>query len=155
MLGSIIEGTKIMIQQDNTQKILSEMEQAKLRGVLKVCQKIEGDMVLLCPADKGDLRSAIGYTTAMGKNGNIPLQSGADGVVGVNKEHAPPVEFGTQPHVITIKTARVLTDGVDIFGIRVNHPGTQAQPFVRPAGDQNRGNATEIMKQELAKVGTK
>ena len=141
-----------MIQQDNTNQILTKNEQSKLRGILKVCQLIEHTAVLLCPVDKGDLRSAISYTCRYGKTGNLPQPGQADGIVGVDKEHAPHVEFGTQPHIITVKSARVLSDGSQIFGVKVNHPGTPAQPFMRPAMDQNRTNATEIMKRELGVV---
>ena len=138
--------------EDYTKEIIEKVEQARLRGVLKVCQKLEADMVMLCPVDKGDLRAAIGYTCKLGKKGSISLSGNADGVVGVDKEHAPHVEFGTRPHVITIKSARVLTDRKTFFGTRVNHPGTKAQPFVRPAIDQNINNIPEIMKSELSKV---
>ncbi len=45
------------------------------------------------------------------------------------------VEFGTPPHVITPKTKKVLrwldSAGVAIFAKKVNHPGTQPNPFMR------------------------
>ena len=48
------------------------------------------------------------------------------------------IEFGTPPHVIKVKSASVLTDGKgNFFGTKVNHPGTQPKPFLRPALDEN------------------
>lgn len=59
-------------------------------------------------------------------------------VVGSNEEHAPFVEFGTAPHTITPNGAQVLNftvNGTDVFAGRVDHPGTDAQPYLRPALD--------------------
>jgi hypothetical protein len=47
------------------------------------------------------------------------------------------LETGTAPHVITVKTAKVLTDGKTFFGKSVNHPGTAPQPYFRPAFDMH------------------
>jgi len=46
--------------------------------------------------------------------------------------YAPFVEFGTAPHVIVAKNAKVLANAAtgQIFGTRVNHPGTKANPFM-------------------------
>ena len=46
--------------------------------------------------------------------------------------YAPYVEFGTAPHVIEAKNARVLANVQtgQVFGRRVNHPGTKANPFM-------------------------
>lgn len=57
--------------------------------------------------------------------------------IGPNTPYAGYVEFGTKPHVIRPKDpAGVLVftmNGIKIFAKKVNHPGTQAQPYVRPA----------------------
>jgi hypothetical protein len=47
-------------------------------------------------------------------------------------QYAPYVEFGTGPHVIEATNARVLANAKtgQIFGRRVNHPGTKANPFM-------------------------
>lgn len=140
-----------MIESNVDQNIM-EHERAKQRGILKVCQVIEATAVMLCPVDKGDLRSGIGYACQLGSSGGATKPSGHDGIVTVNKKHALPVEFGTRPHTIAVRNARVLSDGKDVFGTIVNHPGTQAQPFMRPAGDQNITNASNIMKTELGGI---
>lgn len=76
----------------------------------------------LCPVDQGTLRRSIKAE----KRGN-------DYAVVANAEYAKYVEFGTNPHTISIKNASVLTDGKRFFGKSVKHPGTKAQPFLRPA----------------------
>ena len=78
--------------------------------------------------------------------GSITHTAGAEsGRVGTNVDYAPHVEFGTRPHVIKVKNAKILSDGVSFFGKEVNHPGTAAQPFLRPAADKNRARvAREI-----------
>lgn len=46
--------------------------------------------------------------------------------------YAPYVEFGTPPHTIRAVNKRVLANKEtgQIFGTRVNHPGTKANPFM-------------------------
>ncbi|MGW6912588.1 HK97-gp10 family putative phage morphogenesis protein [Kitasatospora sp. NPDC054939] len=44
------------------------------------------------------------------------------------------VEYGTGPHIIRPRTKRALYwEGADHPVAMVNHPGTPAQPFLRPA----------------------
>lgn len=45
------------------------------------------------------------------------------------------VEYGTRPHVIESHGPWPLRNRItgEVFGRRVNHPGTDAQPFLRPA----------------------
>lgn len=50
-------------------------------------------------------------------------------------EYAPAVEFGTPPHTIRPKTKKALAfkvGGQDVVVSQVKHPGTTAQPFMRP-----------------------
>lgn len=58
--------------------------------------------------------------------------------IGPTAEYAPFVEFDTRPHKITAKNGKALSftvNGAKIVVRSVNHPGTKAQPFVRPAFD--------------------
>jgi HK97 gp10 family phage protein len=46
------------------------------------------------------------------------------------------VEYGTEPHEITPKKARVLAfrvQGQLVYAKKVQHPGTRPQPYMRPA----------------------
>jgi HK97 gp10 family phage protein len=73
------------------------------------------------------------------------------------------LEFGTAPHVIvagrnsgrksfTETGKKVLSDGSNIFGTQVNHPGAHAKPFFRPAVDESAERAIANMREVLAKA---
>lgn len=65
-------------------------------------------------------------------------------------DHAPYVEFGTQPHVITSNDGPLVFRGEDgelVFTNKVNHPGTPAQPFLRPALREQGDLAYNIKRQ--------
>src|SRR5689334_3931213 len=81
----------------------------------------------------GHLRSSIGWEMGEDDRGiYFDVQATAD--------YALFVEVGTAPHVIEshgdypLRNART----GQVFGRRVNHPGTAAQPFLRPALDDIR-----------------
>lgn len=75
----------------------------------------------------GHLRDSIGVTT--GRD-----EQGAYADIGTDVDYALPVELGSRPHVIRSKGDYPLrgADGT-VYGREVNHPGTPAQPFLRPA----------------------
>lgn len=81
--------------------------------------------------------------------GNVDNDSA---IIHVNAPYAAAVEFGSKPHVIVPKRARVLawpasegsrrlsgrarsgtSSGDMVFAGKVNHPGTKPRPFVVPA----------------------
>lgn len=68
------------------------------------------------------------------------------------------VEFGTTPHVIEPRNASLLrfkdSSGNFVFAKRVNHPGTQAQPFMSPAAEANRRRHARNMKAAVKKSKT-
>ncbi len=78
------------------------------------------------PRDNGDLRKNIHF--------NID-ESRLTGEVRSEAEYSAAVENGTKPHVIRPAKKKVLANPETgkIFGMKVNHPGTQAQPFMYPA----------------------
>jgi len=45
------------------------------------------------------------------------------------------VEFGVDPHELTIKSKKVMNIGDDNFATTASHPGIKAKPFLRPAVD--------------------
>jgi phage gpG-like protein len=110
----------------------------------------------LCPVKTGRLAGSI--TTQSVEKGTNPESPAtkADVIdkpfdenevfVGTNVEYASDIEFGTGPHKITVKNAKVLTDGKTFFGKSVNHPGTPAQPFLRPALDLAKGEMLTIIE---------
>ncbi|MGK9183795.1 HK97-gp10 family putative phage morphogenesis protein [Priestia filamentosa] len=74
--------------------------------------------------DKGHLRRDIRSRFA---------EDGFTGFTFTMLDYARYVEFGTRPHMIRAKKAKVLTDGKRFFGKEVHHPGTRPQPFLFPA----------------------
>ena len=69
--------------------------------------------------------------------------------VGTNVSYAAVVEFGSQPHEITTDGADALhftVNGTEVFATEVEHPGTEPQPFLRPASDATDRQAQSIVK---------
>lgn len=58
-------------------------------------------------------------------------------------------EKGVRPHVIRVKNKKVLSDGENIFGKTVQHPGVRAQPFIESSLDASREDAQAAMKEVL------
>jgi HK97 gp10 family phage protein len=66
---------------------------------------------------------------------------------GTDVNYAAYLEFGTPPHIIRIKTKKVLArytgtskgiEGFEFFGKEVHHPGSKAKPFLFPAAESER-----------------
>lgn len=62
------------------------------------------------------------------------------------------VEFGADPHNEEPETKRVLSDGKEVFGVEVNHPGVPERPFLRPAFDDNIDRAIAEAAAQVKKV---
>ncbi|MGW1174555.1 HK97 gp10 family phage protein [Kitasatospora sp. NPDC002543] len=113
--------------------------QGALRGALdrlsgaarEATERAANDMVnhakSLCAVDTGRLRSSI---VAVPSGGRLRFSV----TIGTNVTYATDVEYGTAPHVIVPKDKKALFwPGARHPVARVNHPGTRAQPFMRPA----------------------
>ena len=75
-----------------------------------------------CPVDTGRLRSSI------------KSRVGSDGIIISMEGYAVYVEFGTPPHIIEARNKKSLhwkKDGKDYFAVKVHHPGTRPNPFIR------------------------
>lgn len=96
---------------------------------------IERDAKRYCPVDTGALRDSI-ENHLEGHDLIVSASGGADG-----RTYAVYVELGTRPHVIESHGDYPLRNREtgQAFGRRVSHPGTRAQPFLRPALYQSRG----------------
>lgn len=130
-------------------KISKEEVIDHLKIVLFKCMlKIHELATINCPVDKGFLRaSLIMNPTSPGYDHYIV----ADGVT-----YGIDVEFGTSPHIIRPikrKALRFTIDNKTIFAKKVMHPGTEAQPFMRPALDQVKNVWVErFMNREFGKT---
>lgn len=69
--------------------------------------------------------------------------------VGTNARIGHLIEFGTAPHVIKPKRKKAVSYGPEQIYGAVKHPGTPAQPFLRPAFDRKVRHVTWRMRAKL------
>ncbi len=107
----------------------------KLKKVLfDSMNKMQNLAVENAPVDTGLLKKRINLLPA------VPGYTSYTLTAGVN--YAEAVEFGTDPHVIRPVKKKALAfkmEGKDVVVKKVMHPGTEAQPYMRPALDQVKG----------------
>ncbi|MEU6229982.1 HK97-gp10 family putative phage morphogenesis protein [Streptomyces sp. NPDC047042] len=97
------------------------------RAVDRTRMDVQNEARRRAPVDTGRLRSSV-VSRAETSGRSIGY------VVGSNVNYAAAVEFGTAPHVIKPKYKQALYwPGAARPVAQVNHPGTRAQPFLRPA----------------------
>lgn len=113
-----------------------KIEKNILRGALRAgAQKIREEAQRLVPVKSGALKRSIRVSTnAQGAVAKSTLRAGD-----AKAFYAHMVEFGTAPHKITARKAKVLAIGV----ASVNHPGSKPKPFMRPAMDSRAQAAAE------------
>ena len=110
--------SSITIPEDKLDKFLFTFKQTL--GYL-----LEAEIVKKCPVDNGFLRNSINFEIT------------GEGIKISMADYGVYVEYGTAPHIIRPKTAKALAfkgkNGKTVFAKQVNHPGTNPQPFIRPA----------------------
>lgn len=78
--------------------------------------------------------NSLTYSDGKGKSYRSDLEtvslSENEFAVGTNVEYAPAIELGARPHVIEAKNKKVLSNGKQFFGRRVNHPGFAGDSFL-------------------------
>jgi HK97 gp10 family phage protein len=108
-------------------RFLGGMSDDVKRAVERTRIDVQNEARRRAPVDTGRLRSSI-VSRAEGSGRSVGY------VIGTNVNYAAAVEYGTSPHVITPKNKRALYwPGAAHPVAKVNHPGTKAQPFLRPA----------------------
>lgn len=96
------------------------------------------------PVDSGQLRASARVTSrAQG-----PTVSASVKVGNFVAWYAHMVEFGTRPHMIRAKPGSALRFG-GVTRQQVNHPGTRARPFMRPAADAGFSAAIQAYTKKL------
>ncbi len=121
--------------------------QALGRAVMAGALLIQNDAKERAPYRTGNLRRSIhselesvGATSAMAK-------------IGTDVEYARAIEYGTAARVIVPTNKKALYwPGADHPVRRVNHPGTPAKPFLRPAFDTKRDAASREIGDSLKAV---
>jgi HK97 gp10 family phage protein len=123
---------------------------------------IKSEAIRRCPVDTGELRKTIDFRIEGNK---VTLFT--------TSEIASFVEYGTAPHIIEPKDKKALAfEWTSVGGImmgkkarikagipkkeanvavlkKVHHPGTSAQPFMRPAVFENLPQIANIIKENL------
>ena len=96
----------------------------------RLASAIEADAKAACPVKTGKLAGSIEHEVV-----------GQVARIGSNVSYAAVVEMGSGPHIIRATTAKVLANREtgQVFGPVVHHPGTPAQPYLRPALLRQRG----------------
>lgn len=115
---------------------------ATQRDLVWAGEQVQKQMQQYAPVDTGYLRDHIQLIVSPG--------SVRVGPVGVDYDAA--VEYGTKPHTIRAKPGKTLAfkmNGRTIFVKSVRHPGTRAQPYIRPA----RQWAEKELPQKIALTG--
>lgn len=115
-------------------------------GVATTAAQVERSAKQRVPVDTGNLRASLRFRR----------RAPATYAVGTNVQYAPDVEFGADPHVITPNQAEALrfedANGEPVFAARVEHPGTPAQPFLRPALREHESDLTENIEAEIQRL---
>ena len=100
----------------------------RFAGVVKeIAHLVEVQAKHYAPVDEGNLEASI---EAQPTNDPLTWE------VVVGAEYGADVEFGTGPHIIRPvkgKFLRFVVNGKEFFARIVRHPGTAAQPYLRPA----------------------
>lgn len=111
-------------------------------GVRTTANRVQGTAKRNAPVDDGELRQDI--VTHRTRSGTWVVESTAD--------HAADVEFGTDPHPIEADDGYLRFEGKGgdiIFRKSVQHPGTPAQPYFRPAVREHESDLARDIQAEL------
>lgn len=132
---------------DELEQIEDELDRAIDRGVSRTAHSVERTSKQLAPSDDGELRADLQATKL-----EMALWS-----VGSTKKYAPPTEYGSDPHPITPNGPYPLRfywerKGRWVSTYEVNHPGTPAQPFLRPALNRHRSDLVDNIVDEIEKL---
>lgn len=127
------------------------LKDATGRALVTIGLYIAGEAMIRAPVDTGRLAGSITWATQNKKSGVESPAKASDAVdspsdewtlhVGTAVEYAPHVEYGTRmmgmrSDIATRKTLRA-------------HTATKAQPYLRPALDENRDRAQEIYSKAI------
>ena len=118
--------------------------------------RLQEQVIQRTPVQSGALRNSIAAGLSVVPMGSIGVQQvgefgvqplpgqgiGVSVVIGSNEQYAPWVEFGTKPHKIRARNAKVLAfqgAGGTVFRREVNHPGTRGARMFGDAMDASEG----------------
>lgn len=141
-------------------KTLEGLSKSALRASGKVIRKKLRENV---PVRTKNFKNHIGTWVFIGRDNGVPqMQVGFYGWQRVKKRGKIPsrasphwIEFGTQPHTIRVKNAKVMAYNDESFGRVVRHPGNKATHILRDTVQNNIDEiraAQEIYLKELSET---
>ena len=113
------------------EKLLKSHKQKLYYTVVDSTNKMHKLAVHNAPVDNGVLRREIKHEISSLKE--------ITGIVTSHAAYSQAVEEGTRPHKIEVKDKKVLAGkgtgkgGWNVYGTKVQHPGTKPRPFLYPA----------------------
>lgn len=127
--------------------IADEIDEAIDRGTAETALSIEKTAKVKAPVRDGELRADIKALKMA-----MAIYS-----IGTTKKYGPSMEYGSKPHSITPNGPYPLRffwekKGRWVSTYQVDHPGTEAQPFIRPALNKHRSSLVENINQEIQEV---
>ena len=134
---------QIIVEFNHFPGIAAALEGKVATCVEKAVRDVEAQAKSRAAVDTGAMKSSIA-----GK-----MTGRFSGEVAPHVEYAIFVEYGTRAHVITAKGGGLFWPGAAHPVKSVNHPGTAAQPFMRPAAEAVRGPFTSCIRQAVESAG--
>lgn len=135
-------GMRVDLNHPAIRALLTSPEGPVAKLLIRDAQKVTQGAKRRCPVSpagsggnrSGHLRSSIGWDLGRDAGGLY-----AD--IGTDVDYGLYVEVGTKPHVIRAHGPWSLRNRRTgkVFGPVAHHPGTRAQPYLRPALDDIRG----------------
>jgi len=113
---------------DAATSYLKKLDEKAFDEVVKLGYEIRNEAITATPVKTGVLRA--GWKVRQGRN-----QYAIWIEVSNTVPYATDIEYGTKPHLIIAKNAKVLANKRtgQFFGKTVHHPGTRPYPMLRPA----------------------
>lgn len=116
--------TQARIRVHMTGGFFSRIREAIRPTMERVAREIEADIRRNAPVDSGELARSVK------RRGTT---------ITIEAEHWHFVEYGTRPHIIRPRVKKALWWPEARYPVKkVYHPGTRAQPFIRPAATRQR-----------------
>ena len=141
MNAKLINSKKLQKNLERHGKSVRDMTRVSLRAGALLIQNEASENVSV---KSGNLKRSITHNIEEDQKTQVAK-------IGTPVEYAPYVEFGTRPHTIRATNKKALANkkaGV-VFGKTVNHPGSQAKPFLRPAFESKKDEAIKEVEDAL------
>lgn len=141
--------TGVRIEEDNSNKVLSELEKAKLRAMEIIGQHAEKYAKAVCPVGTSESTGKKGYRGGTLRNSITHVSTSEGMTVGSNVEYAPFVELGTGPFFNAPPAWEEFAPYEKKGDGAVHY--VRPRPFLRPAIEEQLSEFQAIVEQELSK----